>query len=388
VNTAAATLPETPEPARAGANPARLLLAPLTYPLAAAAFALQFTVWMALRLLSQPEYAWVVLAGIVYVFRGNYWLLPLYAVESFLLVQVATFLFDVVHFVLHRMAESRSRLLRAIGAMHTMHHRFLDEELRIHDELRGANNTHHVLPEFATHVIVSLAAWPLLGPIPVARTLLLEVVTLARFFRAGGNDANHVAHPVVRATRPTLFVDTWYHSLHHVWPSEYYSSINAGFDRMFGYGCHVRGRRVALAGDAGVGAGAFGAELARLLARAGAVVTPFADGELRDLDVLVIAGGASAWRDELIERFRLATAGRRFPVEVWAIGGDREFAASGRRWYGDERLYYRHVVAPSGAGAGAARAAWFLIRRGFRYVPVDAAGLGLLGFFKFRFWTR
>jgi hypothetical protein len=108
----------------------------------------------------------------------------------------------------------------------------------------------------------------------------------------------------------------------------------------------------------------------------------------------------------LIERFRSATRGRRFPPEVWAVGSEIEchpafgvpelkrYAASKRayarqaaRYLYDEDFLYRHVVpsafrSPMGPGLMSGRtAAWValaLIRRGFRYVPVTYTGIALV----------
>ena len=61
---------------------------------------------------------------------------PLAVVAVFLGSTVA---FDVVHWLLHQMAESRSLWLRRLGGLHQTHHRFLDRDLRVHRELIGAN---------------------------------------------------------------------------------------------------------------------------------------------------------------------------------------------------------------------------------------------------------
>ena len=113
----------------------------------------------------------------------------------------------------------------------------------------------------------------------------------------------------------------------------------------------------------------------------------------------------------LIERFRALSADRQIPAEVWAVGSEieahpafgipelvlyrdskRAFARHARRYYGDRRLVYRHIVpsaftSPMGpglmSGSFAARVALFLIRRGFRYVPVTYTGVAFFNYFKF-----
>jgi hypothetical protein len=114
---------------------------------------------------------------------------------------------------------------------------------------------------------------------------------------------------------------------------------------------------------------------------------------------------------ELIELFREETRERRFPPEVWAVGSEieahpawgnpelqiyleskRAFARHARRYFHEPSLLYRHIVpsaftSPMGkgliSGTTAARWAWFLIRRGYRYVPVSYSGIALLNYVKF-----
>jgi hypothetical protein len=120
----------------------------------------------------------------------------------------------------------------------------------------------------------------------------------------------------------------------------------------------------------------------------------------------------------LIERFRERAAGRLVPPEVWAVGSEiechpafgvpelqgyarskRAFARHAAGYFYDRRLLYRHIV-PSAfrsrmgpgliSGRTAAWVALFLIRRGFRYVPVSYTGIAWLNavLFFWRAWTR
>jgi hypothetical protein len=100
-------------------------------------------------------------------------------------------------------------------------------------------------------------------------------------------------------------------------------------------------------------------------------------------------------------------------VEVWAVGSEiechpafgnrdlqvyleskRAYARHARRYYRDRDILYRHIVpsafrSPMGfgliSGTTAAWIALFLIRRGFRYVPVTYTGIALVNYFKFLF---
>jgi monoglucosyldiacylglycerol epimerase len=75
----------------------------------------------------------------------------------------------------------------------------------------------------------------------------------------------------------------------------------------------------------------------------------------------------------------------------------RAFALRARDYYRSDALIYRHIVPSSftsAMGKGAMSAgmavniALFLIRRGFRYVPVTLTGLAVLNYFRFRFFQK
>ena len=70
---------------------------------------------------------------------------------------VATFVFDAVHFGLHLCLRSRYRWLRWLASPHQAHHDFFDGLLRFHDEAILPNLLHHVIPEYATQMLV--CAW-------------------------------------------------------------------------------------------------------------------------------------------------------------------------------------------------------------------------------------
>ena len=115
----------------------------------------------------------------------------------------------------------------------------------------------------------------------------------------------------------------------------------------------------------------------------------------------------------LIDRFKSLTLHRQVPVEVWAVGSEiechptfgnpglrsyalwkRAFARAAARLTNDPDVLYRHVV-PSAfrsqmgtgvmTGQTAATIAFWLIRRGFRYVPVTYTGIAFLNFIPFVF---
>jgi monoglucosyldiacylglycerol epimerase len=145
-----------------------------------------------------------------------------------------------------------------------------------------------------------------------------------------------------------------------------------------------------------------------------------ADSVLARADILVLAHGAKGEQAmqancdsflALIDRYRLLTRHRQLPVEVWAVGSEiechpalgnaelqsyarskRAFARAAARLMHDGNLLYRHIV-PSAcrsrtgpglmSGRMAAAVALWLIRRGFRYVPVTYTGIAFLNFVPF-----
>ncbi len=145
-----------------------------------------------------------------------------------------------------------------------------------------------------------------------------------------------------------------------------------------------------------------------------------ADAKMADADILVLAHGAKG-EDAmaanchsflaLIDRFKEQTRGRQVPSEVWGVGSEiechpafgiaelqsyarskRVYARSAARLMQDRVVLYRHIV-PSAfrsamgpglmSGRMAARVAFWMIRHGFRYVPVTYTGIALLNFIPF-----
>jgi hypothetical protein len=347
------------------------------------------------------------------------------------LLVAASLVFDVVHYFLHCFARSRVGLLRWAGALHETHHQFFTRQLRFDEGMSRRNLREHVFPEFLTRTLVVLPCALFCHPVAVALVVLVHLIQFVSVILLGGRDANHVAFDTLPAPGSFLMVGPRYHALHHVHPEAYYGSVVPLFDQVFGTALPLRDRRVAMTGSSG----AFGSALRPLLERAGARVRGLRfgvdysyedystlDGPLAEAELLILAHGSK--RDAamqancdsfvaIIERFLSLHRNDRFPVEVWALGSEiefhpawgdadlqvyleskRAFAKHAHAYYRDERFVYRHLCpsafrsrmgwAPFPAGAAAAMAL-FLIRRGFRYVPVTYTGIALLNYFKFLF---
>jgi hypothetical protein len=339
----------------------------------------------------------------------------------------ATFLGDIVHGLLHVMARSRVGVLRAIGALHEVHHQFLGPDLRLRPEFATRNLLWHRLPEYLTQALATSLGF-LLPPAWIPAWVVVLVLAAEAFLAVlgtvrGGIDSNHTETPLRDWSYAGVLVGPLYHLQHHIFPTSYLGSTLRLFDILFATGCQIRGRRFAVTGASG----AFGAPLCRMLEKLGGAIVPLKYGRdwaygdyarldpvLAQADVLVLCHGSKV-RDAMaancdsfvaiVERFRAARRGK-MPVEVWAMGSEielhpawgdpdlaiylrskRAFARHAKRYFHDGGLLYRHIV-PSGytspmgkgliSGETAAAIAMFFLRRGFRYVPVTYTGIALL----------
>jgi monoglucosyldiacylglycerol epimerase len=358
-----------------------------------------------------------------------------YGAQAFTIFVTATFVFDVIHYLLHRSVESRYQLLRRIGRLHLAHHDYFDTQLQFNSDLYFSNFIKHSLPEYVTQMMVCSLALLVFDWVPVAITAsLFSVRVIISEFLLRGQDTHHRPMPIVPGRHGRIFVESTYHALHHIYRDNYISSYTTLFDRIMGTCCQLRGRRVAMTGSRG----ALGAPLKKRLEAEGvASVKPLIFGEdftfddysslddtLRETDILVLCHGSK--KDDamqancesfvaIIERFRTLARGRRLPAEIWAIGSESEihpafgnparqiymeskraFAKHARRYYSDPSIIYRHIV-PAGfksrmgwgliSGATTAAVMLFLIKRGFRYVPITYTGFALANFFKFMFFV-
>ncbi len=354
-----------------------------------------------------------------------------WAAQVFLLYLGATFVFDLMHWTLHACSRSPYRALQSLGALHQTHHAFLDRQLKFDDRLIAQNFWRHRSGELGFQLLGASAGLLVLPLLPVLATQAVFLGSFVVGAVLGGKDSNHREQAIIAAPLGGVFVGLPYHSLHHVYPDRYFGSVTTAFDKLFGTGCPMSGRRVVLTGASG----ALGEPLKRILEAEGATVVALkhgidflgddcsgADLQLAAADILILAHGSKvqdAMRANcdsfvaLIERFKRLTRGRQVPPEVWAVGSEiechpsfgdpgleiysrskRAFARHARRYFHQNDLIYRHIVpsaftSPMGRGliSGnlAARWAWFLIKRGYRYVPVSYTGIALVNYLKFVF---
>jgi hypothetical protein len=355
--------------------------------------------------------------------------LLLWAAEAVLVFVVSTFLFDALHWLLHRWGRSKNRLLRRFARWHWVHHRFLDRRMRVHQELVRPNIVFHVLPEYLTSMAGTLIFLLIFPWQPVVLVALYRTVLFALTLRDEGIDSNHMAMDRLDGQPGLFWVSQSYHARHHIHPNNYFSSFTNVFDLLFATGAQISGRRFLITGAGGAFGGAMKARLEGL----GAIVDTARHGvdfsvgdyarmreKLADTDVLVLAHGAKSGgcQDancttfvDLIELFIALGKDRLNPPEVWALGSEAEFhgdmgmpelvdyaaskrafAQHGLRYYRSPDVLYRHIVPSaftSQMGPGpmsadtAARIALFFIRRGFHYVPVTLTSLAFWNYFRF-----
>ena len=359
------------------------------------------------------------------------WVVGRVALEAAAVFLAASFVFDCIHFLLHQLQKSRWGVVRWVGDLHRTHHAFYGTDLKHAQTLVRDNLVKHVVPEYLTQMAVCGLALVVVSPWAAGVVAVFFTVVFVTVLWVRGKDPHHRELDVVSAPLNNVSVGPVYHALHHVYPDGYFGSYHTLFDRVFGTACPLKGKTVALTGASG----SFGAPLRTMLERRGATVLPLAHGTdytpedcsgaddaLRKADILVLAhgvkgDGAMAVNCHsfvgLIERFRAVAAGRRVAPEVWAVGSESElhpsfgnkelaayaeskraFARHARGYYSDPSLLYRHVVPAAFrsrmgwgpmSGGFAAGLALFLIRRGFRYVPVTWTGLAWLNYVKFLF---
>lgn len=358
------------------------------------------------------------------------WIVQLLLAVAIIYV-ASTFLFDVLHYLLHRWQASRFRLLRTFARWHLVHHHFLDRKMRVHPGLARANLRYHIIPEYLTWLAGTLPfllvfPWQAVAIMVVAYTVRL-VVTI----RQEGVDNHHMAMERVDGQHRQFKVGDSYHALHHIYPDGFYSSSVNLFDLIFGTAVSFRHRRFLVTGASG----AYGSAMVKRLKRLGAEVRSLkhdvdftadsVEAARRDLEwaeVLVLAHGAKSEDCDnanhrtfvaLIDAFAEIGVDRLTPPEVWAVGSEAElhgdlgmeamraYAASKRKfaeraaaYYRSPDLIYRHIVpagfrSAMGGGLMSAETAvamsLFFIRRGFRYVPVTFTTLAYWNYFRFRF---
>lgn len=329
---------------------------------------------------------------------------------------VGTVLFDLLHYSLHRWMRSKYKSLRFIGRLHRYHHYFFTAQLQ-NNMAFSTQNIIHRLAEYLIQVLGSLLCLLFLNVFPVFVAIILETYFFIMTWRARGLDDSHIPLSKVFAYQTGVRVPPEYHALHHYHPQNYFASEVRVIDYLLGTGCQLSKKRVALTGASG----ALGCCLKKLLEQEGAVVTPLKYGldydysnydnltnHLKNSDILILSHGSKYDNAQqancdsfvtIIELFKTLKKDALIPAEVWAVGSEielepcfgdakllvyaqskRNYAQNARRYFHDKSIQYRHIVPgsfSSAMGPGlmsanfTAKITIFLIKRGFKYIPIN-----------------
>ena len=350
--------------------------------------------------------------------------------EATIAYLIGTCLFDIFHYFSHKAAKSRFKFFKKIANLHMIHHRFFYASLKINKTLQRKNLFHHVLVEYSIHLLGILLCLFFFVPLAIILAVLFETGILISVCLAKGMDAHH--KPFNRQLKPPkggIFVNADYHALHHMYPHNYFSSMIKLLDYILGTSLQLQNKRIAMTGANG----ALGKHMKILLEKEGALVTAFKYGQdyhyndysslekvLETTDILFLCHGTKYENTDqancesfirIIELYQAVKKPTLNPPEIWAVGSEiechpcfgikslypyaqskRAFAKQARQYFHNNTLQYRHLVhsafiSPMGPGlmtaSFAAKWTLFLLKRGFKYVPVTYTGFALLNYFKF-----
>lgn len=342
---------------------------------------------------------------------------------------IGTVVFDICHFFFHRFTESKYKILKKIGSLHLAHHRFYTAHLLINKEMTKNNFSNHILIEFTIQMLIIIACSLFFHPAAILFAILLQVSIFISVCLTRGVDLHHKPYSMLPSYRGGLYVSAEYHALHHIYPTKFFSSYIKVFDYIFGTGHSLKGKRIAITGASG----ALGSNMRQLLEKEGAIITSFKYGtdytyqdysklaeSLTTTDILLLSHGSKFENANqancdsfiaIIELFKKVRKRELTPVEVWGVGSEiefhpcfgikkikvyaeskRKFAKKAREYFNETDIQYRHIVHSAfssrmGPGLMTARfaAKWtlFLLKRGFKYVPVSYTGFAYLNYFRF-----
>lgn len=355
------------------------------------------------------------------------WLL-MQALTAFLF---GTLLFDIAHYTMHKSLKSSNKLLRAFGRIHRAHHQFYSASLQINQDMINKNFLQHVLLEHAIQGLGTILCLFFLSPKSIIIALTAQAALFIYVYKVNGIDAHHKPIKKLMSNQGGLFVNANYHALHHIYPNYFFSGYIKLLDYFLGTALPLAGKRIVMTGANG----ALGTHMKQLLEREGATVTNFKFGvdydyqhyekfkqPLMNADILFLCHGSKyEFAQEancdsfihLIELFKTCHPYCLVPLEIWAVGSEIEFhpcfgikklyvyasskrnyAKAAREYFHANDIQYRHIVHSaftSRMGPGlmsakfAAKITLFLLKRGFKYVPVSYTGFAFMNYFRFAF---
>lgn len=302
-------------------------------------------------------------------------------VKCTILFVCGSFLFDIVHYTLHVFENSRFRILRWLGGLHGVHHLFLDKEMQIQKTYSFKNIILHILPEYMTAVIgITLLGLFVFGWVPATIVIAIRTVMVIIYILQRGEDFTHKPLTRISGQRSLFFVGPQYHSLHHVYPLQYYSSFVNIFDMIFGTNCQIRDRKFVFKSTPTE----FEHNLIYQLKKSGASIA--SEASLSDVEVLILTQNESTDPSELfriIEDFKQIGKQRLLPPEVWLLNfSSRPQDVRVRSYYSDKDLTFRYISAPPHSSLSA-KITLLLIKRGFRYIRLSSKGFIIRSYLRF-----
>ncbi len=342
---------------------------------------------------------------------------------------IGTLLYDIVHYLFHIFLRSKNKILKKIGGIHLSHHRFFPPNLKFNSKLTNMNLLHHVVVEYITQFIGTSLCFFFFSSLAVWLAILLESLIFLAVLHWKGIDPHHKSYANLPVNQGGMFVSSAYHALHHIYPTNFFSGYIKLLDYLLGTAQQLKNKRIALTGASG----ALGSNMKIVLEKEGAIVIPIKFGIdyddqhydklnniLSKIDILFLCHGSKYENTQqancdsfirIIELFKSVKKPGLIPIEIWAVGSEiechpcfgikslyayakskRNFAQYARGYFHDAHIHYKHIVHSaftSRMGPGlmsarfAARATLFLIKRGFKYVPVSYTGFAFLNYFIF-----
>lgn len=357
------------------------------------------------------------------------WMLIKLVLEGVAIFLIATFLFDICHYLLHVALRSKNKFWKKVGLLHSYHHRFYARNLQYYSKWQNKNLYISITLEYGAECFLILCGFFFFNPYAVCIALLILCSLFIFILAVQGKDPHHRAYDRLPAYPSGLFVTGAYHALHHIYPNHFFGSYMKLFDFIFGTANPLQGKLIALSGASG----ALGSNMKRLLEKEGATVIPLKYGvdytyenydnlktHLARADILCLCHGSKYDNTQaancdsfiaIIELFRSVRERKLLPLEVWGVGSEiechpyfgikklkgyatskRNFARKARLYFRDRDFIYRHIVHSaftSKMGPGlmsanfAAKATIFWLKRGLKYIPVTYTGFALLNYLYF-----
>jgi hypothetical protein len=168
-------------------------------------------------------------------------------IPCILLYLTGSFVFDVVHYLLHQCSKSRHRLLRRLGYLHQVHHLYYNRNLKVNKKYHWLNLFLELPLEILCQRLGTWLGWLVAdclgftGSRILSRELLFlvlwfEVVRIAVVAFLDGQDSNHQPFSSAPKDNNWLTVGPQYHALHHIDPAAYISSTIRVIDWILGTG--------------------------------------------------------------------------------------------------------------------------------------------------------